>query len=149
VPEGFKVSVNGVSANAWNSDIKDGNFDATLHWGQTAPSPYGQFENWLDPTLIGGGTGNFEQYTGSDAVQLLNEYRGAAGNNTIQSAVTGLGNIMTNQVPVIPIMYGASWGGYNSTTIKGWPSASNPYDPVQPGGSNSTWDEYTVLQLHV
>jgi peptide/nickel transport system substrate-binding protein len=146
---GFKVSVNGVSANAWNSDIKDGNFDATMHWGQTAPSPYGQFENWLDPTLIGGGTGNFEQYTGSDAVQLLNEYRGAADNNTIQSAVTGLGNIMTNQVPVIPVMYGASWGEYNSSTIKGWPSASNPYDPVQPGGSNSTWDEYTALQLHV
>lgn len=146
---GFKVSVNGVSANAWNSDIKSGNFDATLHWGQTDPTPYGQFENWLDPSLIGGGTGNFEQYSGSDAVQMLNEYRGAADNNTIQAAVTGLGNIMTNQVPVIPIMYGASWGEYNSSTIKGWPTANNPYDPAQPGGSDSTWGEYTVLQLHV
>ncbi len=36
-----------------------------------------------------------------------------------------------------------------TSTIKGWPTASNPYDPVQPGGSNSTWDEYTVLQLHL
>jgi peptide/nickel transport system substrate-binding protein len=146
---GFKVSVNGVSANAWNADIKDGSFQATLHWGQTAPTPYGQFENWLDPSLIGGGTGNFEQYSSPQAAQLLNEYRGAADNGTIQSAVTALGGIMTNEVPVIPIMYGASWGEYNSSTIKGWPTASNPYDPVQPGGSNSTWDEYTVLQLHV
>jgi peptide/nickel transport system substrate-binding protein len=145
---GFKVSVDGVSANAWNSDIKDGNFDATLHWGQTAPTPYGQFENWLDPTLIGGGSGNFEQYSGSDAVQLLDQYRGAADNTAIQAAVTGLGNIMTNKMPVIPIMYGAAWGEYNSSTIKGWPTASNPYQPVQPGGSDSTWDEYTVLQLH-
>jgi peptide/nickel transport system substrate-binding protein len=145
---GFKVSVNGVSANAWNSDIKDGNFEATLHWGQTAPTPYGQFENWLDPTLIGGGTGNFEQYSGSDAVQLLDQYRGAADNSAAQTAITGLGNIMTDKMPVIPIMYGAAWGEYNSSTIKGWPTASNPYEPVQPGGSNTTWDEYTVLQLH-
>jgi peptide/nickel transport system substrate-binding protein len=142
---GMKVTVDGISANAWNSDIQSGNFQMTLRWGQTAPDPYGQYENWLDPSLIGGGTGNFERYTGADATKLLTEYAGSSNQATDKAAITGLGNIVATKLPVIPIMYGASWGEYNSSTIKGWPTKADPYDPAQP---SVPWDEYTVLQLH-
>lgn len=142
---GMKVTVNGVSANAWNADIQSGNYQATLRWGQTAPDPYGQFENWLDPKLIGGGVGNFERYSGADATQYLDAYASAAGPAAQRQAAQELGNLVATQVPIIPIMYGASWGEYNTSKVKGWPSQANNYDPVQPA---VPWDEYTVLQLH-
>jgi peptide/nickel transport system substrate-binding protein len=142
---GMKVTVDGISANAWNSDIQSGSFQMTLRWGQIAPDPYGQYENWLDPRLIGGGTGNFERYTGADATKLLAEYAGSSNQATDKTAITGLGNIIATKLPVIPITYGASWGEYNSSTIKGCPTKADPYDPAQP---SVPWDEYTVLQLH-
>ena len=40
---GIKTTVDGVSVNAWNSDLSSGHFQMTLHWGQTAATPYGQY----------------------------------------------------------------------------------------------------------
>ncbi|MBO0693800.1 MAG: ABC transporter substrate-binding protein [Acidimicrobiaceae bacterium] len=141
---GIKTSVNGVSVNAWNRDLATGHFDLTLHWGQTAATPYGQYENWFDPALIGGSVGNFEHFNMPAATAALKAYASAGNPKAEAAAVKTLGNIMATNLPVIPIMYGAAWGEYNSEKVTGFPSASNPYDPAQP---SVPMNEYVVLQL--
>jgi peptide/nickel transport system substrate-binding protein len=141
---GIKTTVDGVSVNAWNSDLSSGHFQMTLHWGQTADTPYGQFDNWLDPALIGGSVGNFEHYDNAAATAALHAYATSGSNATDVADVQKLGNIIATQLPVIPVMYGAAWGEYNSSAVTGFPSASDPYDPAQPSAPSN---EYVVLQL--
>ena len=141
---GIKTTVDGLSVNSWNSDLSTGHFQMTLHWGQTSSTPYGQFENWLDPSLIGGGTGNFERFDNPQATAALHDYATAGTAAAGNAAVQTLGTIMATQLPVIPVMYGAAWGEYNSSKVTGFPSAANPYDPAQP---SVPFDEYVVLQL--
>jgi peptide/nickel transport system substrate-binding protein len=51
---------------------------------------------------------------------------------------------MSTQVPVIPLLYGASWAEFSTKNYTGWPSQANPYsDP----GPNPTEIEYVVLHL--
>ncbi|MDE3203736.1 MAG: ABC transporter substrate-binding protein [Acidobacteriota bacterium] len=142
---GIKTSVNGVSVNAWNADLQSGHFQMTLHWGQTADTPYGQFQNWLDPSLIGGSAGNFERFNDPAATAALQAYASAGSDTAAKAAVTQLGNIVAQQLPIIPVMYGAAWGEYNSSKVTGFPTQSNPYDPAQP---SVPFNEYVILQLH-
>jgi peptide/nickel transport system substrate-binding protein len=141
---GIKTKVNGISANAWSSDLASGQFQLTLHWGQTADTPYGQYQNWLDPSLIGGAAGNFERFDDPAATAALKAYASAGTQAQARQDVATLGSIVASQLPIIPIMYGAAWGEYNSSKITGFPSPSNPYDPAQPAVPSN---EYVVLQL--
>jgi peptide/nickel transport system substrate-binding protein len=141
---GIKTTVDGVSVNSWNSDLSTGHFQMTLHWGQTADTPYGQYQNWLDPSLIGGSAGNFERFDNPAATAALTAYASAGTTAAAKADVAKLGAIVASQLPIIPVMYGAAWGEYNSSKITGFPSASNPYDPAQPAVPSN---EYVVLQL--
>jgi len=52
------------------------------------------------------------------------------------SGVQTLGNIMTTQVPVAPLLYGADWNVYSTARFTGWVTASKPYmnpSPNDPG----------------
>ncbi|MGH9018591.1 MAG: ABC transporter substrate-binding protein, partial [Acidimicrobiales bacterium] len=143
---GIKTAVDGVSASAWSTDLASGHFDMTLRWGQTAATPYGQFENWLDPSLIGGSAGNFEGFDDPAATAALRAYAAAGDDQAaVRSAIDTLGHVVATNLPIIPVMYGAAWGEYNSSEVTGFPSKSDPYDPAQPAAPS---DEYVVLQLH-
>jgi peptide/nickel transport system substrate-binding protein len=141
---GIKTSVDGVSVNAWNSDLSSGHFQTTLHWGQTADTPYGQYDNWLDPSLIGGAVGNFEHMDSPAATSALHTYATAGSAAADATAIKALGAIVSTQLPIIPVMYGAAWGEYNASKVTGFPSVKNPYDPAQPSAPS---DEYVALQL--
>jgi peptide/nickel transport system substrate-binding protein len=141
---GIKTTVDGVSVNAWNADLSSGKFQMTLHWGQTAATPYGQYDNWLDPALIGTATGNFERFDSAPATAALKAYASAGSAAEDAADVKALGAIVASQLPIIPVMYGAAWGEYNSSKVTGFPNATDPYDPAQP---SAPWDEYVALQL--
>ena len=64
--------------------------------------------------------------------------------STQQAALNTLQGIMSTQVPVIPLLYGASWAEFSSRNYTGWPSQANPYaDP----GPNQIEVEYVILHL--
>ena len=44
-----------------------------------------------------------------------------------KEAVTGLAEIMMDEVPNIPIWYGAKWFEYNTKNAVGWPNEDDPY----------------------
>ncbi|MFB6671927.1 ABC transporter substrate-binding protein [Streptomyces sp. NPDC056390] len=64
---------------------------------------------------------------------LLADLRSATTKADQKKAVAGLSEIMMDEVPMIPIWYGAKWFQYDTTRAVGWPNAKNPYAA---GGDN-------------
>jgi ABC-type transport system substrate-binding protein len=146
--EGFDTTVNGTTPDTWTSDYNTGTFDATIHWGNQGPSPYYQYDNWLDSNLtapIGqAATGDQSRFNSPDAQAALAEFANSNDQATQADALNKLQQIVATQAPVIPLLYGASWDEYSTKKFTGWPTPDNPYMNPTP---NSPFMEYTVLQL--
>jgi peptide/nickel transport system substrate-binding protein len=145
---GFEVDTQGTTPDAWVADYNSGNFAATIHWGNQGPSPYYQYDNWLDANLTApiGQTaaGDQGRYNDPAAQAALAEYAGTNDPATQQDALNKLQRIVSEQAPVVPLLYGAAWDEYSTKKFTGWPTQDDPYiDPVP----NTPWDEYTVLHL--
>lgn len=146
--EGFETTVNGTTPDTWTSDYNSGAFQATVHWGQQGPSPYYQYDNWLDSNLsapIGqSANGDQTRFSSPQAQQALAQYADTNDPSVQGQALDTLQNIVSQQAPVIPLLYGAAWDEYSTAKFTGWPTQSNPYIDPTP---NSPFLEYTVLHL--
>jgi peptide/nickel transport system substrate-binding protein len=145
---GFDTTPTGTTPDTWTSDYNTGNFDATIHWGNVGPTPYFQYDNWLDANLtapIGtAATGDQSRFNNPDAQAALTEFAGTDDPNTQADALKKLQQIVAQQAPVIPLLYGAAWDEYSTKKFTGWPTAADPYEDPTP---NSPFLEYTVLHL--
>jgi peptide/nickel transport system substrate-binding protein len=149
---GFNVTVKGDPGTngptIWTNDLNNGSFQATLHWGAQGLTPYATYDNWMDYTLSApvGKTASADYGRFNDpAVQsALAAYAKASTPTELNSAIDTLANLETTQVPVAPLLLGASWAEYSTRDYTGWPSSSNAYmDP----GPNIPEILYTVQQL--
>jgi peptide/nickel transport system substrate-binding protein len=143
---GFNATPDGVDANKWYADLAAGTFDTAIHWSTTGPSPYATYDAWLDPALAKGPSrnGNYGDFENADATAALAAYAKAGTAQDAQNAVDALSKVMSDQVPVAPIMYSAGWYEYNTTNYSGWVDANNQYVDPSPNPSNV---EYVVLHL--
>jgi peptide/nickel transport system substrate-binding protein len=146
---GFDVTVDGIgNPSVWQSDVTDGNFDAAIHWSNQGPGPYYIYDSLLDSSLtapIGQAAANDLGRWKNPATQsALAQYAGSDSPSAQQAAITKLENVMTTDVPVTPLLYGAAWWEYSTRDYTGWPSAGNPF--MNPS-VNSPYLEQTVLHL--
>jgi len=146
---GFNVTVDGIgNPTVWAGDVANGTFDTTIRWSNQGPTPYVFYSGWLDKRLTAPvgkpATGDFGRFSNGAAQSALAQYEGSGDTTTQSSAITKLEQVMTSEVPVIPLMYGGAWAEVSSRNYTNWPSASNPYMPPVP---NTPYLEYTVLQL--
>ena len=137
--EGIDATVDGVSTSQWNTDIADGNFQAEEHWGNGGVSPYVQYDNWLDNTQsapIGtAANGDLGRYDNAAAQTALTKLASTNPSDTsaLKTAVDALQNIMSTEVPVAPLLYGADWDEYSTAAFTGFVTAANPYMDPSPG----------------
>jgi peptide/nickel transport system substrate-binding protein len=153
---GINATFSGLTVNAWNADVADGNFQLTMHWGSGGITPYNLYENWLDSTLSSGSsanaaTGDYERLSDPKVQAMLAKL---AGDSTVAAQTQDLiplENYVATNLPVIPTVNAAAWFEYNSTHFTGWPTQANPYESGQPSGSNlggsAGTDEYVILHL--
>ena len=145
---GFDTTVNGTTPDTWVSDYNTGAFQATIHWGNQGPSPYYQYDNWLDNNLsapIGqAATGDQTRFNDPNAQAALAEFANTNDPSTQADALNKLQQIVAQQAPVIPLLYGASWDEYSTKKFTGWPTQDNPYMNPTP---NSPFMLYTILHL--
>jgi peptide/nickel transport system substrate-binding protein len=141
----IKVSSLGVATGQWNANIATRNFDAIIRWGAGGDNPYAQYENWLDDPANTGGSTNFGSYINPAAQNDLVALAAARpGTAPFQTTVNKLATIMTTDVPMAPILYGADWDVYSTLHFTGWVTAQNQY--AYPGpASNSI--AYVVTKL--
>ena len=60
---GIDATYHGLSMNAWNADVADGDFRLTEHWSNGGLSPYNMYKGWLNSTLATGSAavGDYER----------------------------------------------------------------------------------------
>jgi peptide/nickel transport system substrate-binding protein len=135
---GFNASVKGDAGtngpDTWTADLNNGTFDAAIRWGQQGLSPYFTYNNWMNYTLsapIGKTAGaDYGRFSDPTAQAALNAYANATSPDALNAAVATLANIESTQVPVAPLLQGASWAEFSSRNYTGWPTSGNAYmDP--------------------
>jgi len=133
------------------SDISDGNYELALDTVTgIGPTPYYDYGGFIGPIEPIGNTSytNEERwnYSSTDFMTYYNNYS-ATGNLTYQrNDINHMVTIVTDAMPIIPLVYSAQWYEYVNTSIGGWPNASNPYwipVPWYPGPS-----EVVLLHLY-
>ncbi len=135
---GFNTSVDGIpggnGGTIWGENVEKGDFQTAIHWGNQGLTPYFTYNNWMNYSLSAPlGTeagGDYGRFNDPAAQQALNAYQAATTPAQLSAAITALANIETTQVPVAPLLYGASWAEFSTRDYTGWPSKANPYmDP--------------------
>ena len=66
-------------------------------------------------------------YRNDDAAQLVNTIPSLTDTSAIMKAYSRLQEIFYEDMPAVPMFYGAIWYAYNAKYWTGWPSADNPW----------------------
>lgn len=147
--QGFNVTVDGIgNPTVWAGDVANGTFDATIHWSNQGPSPFEFLDEFMDSSLtapIGKPAGgDFGRFSDPAAQAAIAQFSSSSSPAVQAQAITKMEQIMTTQVPVVPLLYGGAWSEVSTRNYTGWPTVSNPYMPPSP---NTPYLEYTVMQL--
>ncbi len=150
---GINASFQGISVDAWNQDMADGDFSLAEHWSNNGLTPYNLYDNWLNSSLDNGKS-NTGDYEGLKNPAMDADLAKLAGASTVTQQTADLAPIETyvaQNLPVIPITTASEWFEYNSQHFVGWPTQANPYETGQPTGTNSGagagTDEVVILHL--
>jgi peptide/nickel transport system substrate-binding protein len=146
---GIKATFVGQSVSAWAADIGDGNYQLSLHWGQTSISAYQLYNYWLNSSLATGAnaksaTGDYERLNNKAMDSALMKLSSATSVAAQKKALAPIETYVATELPVIPTTYGAAFDEYNTSKFSGWPSASNAYES---GSPNTPTNEVVVLHL--
>ncbi|MCL5989822.1 MAG: ABC transporter substrate-binding protein [Candidatus Thermoplasmatota archaeon] len=148
---GLTVTTTTPTASVIESDISDGNYQMALDTVTgVGPTPYYDYGGFIGKVLPIGNTSYINEerwnYSSTNFMTYYNNYT-ETGNLTYQgNDINHMVTIVTEQMPMIPLVYSAQWYEYVNTSIGGWPNASNPYwipVPWYPGPS-----EVVLLHLY-
>jgi peptide/nickel transport system substrate-binding protein len=128
---GIKVSLDLPQYAQYSQTTQAGTFDAAIGGFGGTGNPYTDFNNALNssyaapvhtPTV-----NNFERFKDPAVDQDLASLALATSQSAQQQATYKLEQVMYNQVPVVLMYYGGSWGVFSTKNFTGWPSAADPY----------------------
>jgi len=147
---GMDVKVNAISYNSYYSALQMGSFDTAISWTTTGPTPYYLYNSMLGTTNtapIGQqATSNWERWSDPATDRFLQQYASSLGSAEQQQALAGIQKIMVEQLPTIPLIYGATWYEYSTARFVGWPDQQHPYAVPAPYAAPD--EEIVVLNLH-
>ncbi|WP_328902555.1 ABC transporter substrate-binding protein [Streptomyces sp. NBC_00441] len=132
---GIDAKVKTQTADSWNADVANGNFDATLHWTNSGATPYDMYQNIMDGALLQpigkpSQSGNFGRFKSTEATEALKDFAQATTDTARKQAMDTLQKIMVEQAPMIPTAAAPVGAEYSTKNWVGWPTEDNPYaDP--------------------
>jgi peptide/nickel transport system substrate-binding protein len=147
---GISLTPDNLSGTDFDADVYFGKFQLAYYDQQTfGPSPYYELNNWLNSANtapIGKSAGsNYERYSNPNTDKLLNEYATTTDPATQQSILNQIQQVMTTDVPIIPVVEAVDWYQYDTGPFSGWPTPSNPY--AQPSAYSYPDNEQVLLRL--
>ncbi|THA31981.1 ABC transporter substrate-binding protein [Streptomyces sp. A1277] len=132
---GIEAKVKTQTAEAWGTDVANGNFDATLHWTNSGATPYDMYQNIMDGALLqpigkASQLGNFGRFKNTEATEALKDFAQATTDTARTSAMNTLQKIMVEEAPMIPTAAAPIGAEYSTKNWVGWPTEDDPYaDP--------------------
>jgi peptide/nickel transport system substrate-binding protein len=129
--DGINVSLDLPQYAQYSSQTQAGNFDAAIGGFGGTGSPYTDFNNALNSSYAAPintpTANNFERFKDPTVDQDLATLAGATSQAAEQQATDQLEMTMYNEVPIVLLYYGGSWGLFSTKHFTGWPSAADPY----------------------
>lgn len=133
---GISATVNALSYNAYYSALQMGTFDMAISWTNPGPTPFYLYNSLLNSqntaALGKAAASNFERWSDPATDQYLAQYATSADPNVQQQALDGLEKVMVEQLPSIPLVFGATWYEYSTSNFTGWPDTTNAYASPAP-----------------
>ncbi|MHB1685551.1 MAG: ABC transporter substrate-binding protein, partial [Bacilli bacterium] len=122
---GIQVTVQEEQFGSYFSNINSPkkNYQLAISWTNTGPSPYFLYQNMLNSK----GGFNVEQLNSPMIDRTLKSFSSTSNVAMQHKDINILQQYMAQQLPSIPLVFGATWYEYNDANYTGWPSASNPY----------------------
>ena len=129
---GISITPSNLSNTDYQADLFNGHYQlAYVEQYTFGPGPYYELNNWLnsaDTAPVGKqAASDYERYSNPATDKLLDEYSTTTSAAMQQSILNQLQQVMVSQVPFIPVVEGVDWYQYDTTSITGWPTSSNPY----------------------
>jgi peptide/nickel transport system substrate-binding protein len=124
----------------YEKEIGEGTFDTAIGGFGGSGSPYTDFNNALNSAYAApintATVNNFERFKSPAVDQALAKLARATGAAQQKQATYALEHVMYTQVPIVLMYYGGSWGLFQTSSFKGWPSQSDPYTLPTPYNYN-------------
>jgi len=136
---GIAVTIQTPEYAAYNQALTNGTFDASIASFGGTGSPYLDFFDTLasaQTAPVGqAAASNFVRFQSPSVDAQLGRLRAATSQAQQQGDVRQLEQVMYQQVPVLTLFYGATWGEYSTKQFTGWPDAGDSYAPPAPYGA--------------
>jgi peptide/nickel transport system substrate-binding protein len=135
-----QLSAIGITSNVvqepystYANDLNKGNFDFAISWGNgNSSTPYFQYYYMFSPKQsapIGQvANTNWGRFTSPVITKALATYAGSSNRATQKKAISAIAKEVLTKVPVVPLTGRANWLVYQTRTLTGFPSKSNPYN---------------------
>jgi len=142
---GIDVKVDTPQPAAYQLALRNGAYDLAMGGTGGTGSLFRDFNSLLSSDYLKPAgeeaTNNFERYDNPDAQALLNDYKVALDPDEQLQIGYQLQDIVYNDLPVISLYYGGSWGLVSNAKFTGWPTAEDPY------ASPKTYESTPLLVL--
>ncbi|HEY0259178.1 MAG TPA: ABC transporter substrate-binding protein [Lacisediminihabitans sp.] len=140
---GIKVEVSQPQPAAYQLALRNGDFDLVMSGYGGTGSVYQDFNNLLSSEFLKPvgteASNNFERYSDPTVDRLLTDYKTTTDAAKQKQIGFELQKVMYDQLPIISLYYGGSWGLFSTQKFTGWPSAKDPY------ASPKTYDSTPLL----
>jgi peptide/nickel transport system substrate-binding protein len=124
----------------YEKEIQAGTFDAAMGGFGGSGSPYNDFNNALNSAYAAPvntpSVNNFERFQSPEVDAALATLARSTSEAEQKAATYALEKVMYDQVPIVLMYYGGSWGLFNTSHFTGWPSDNDPYTLPTPYNYN-------------
>jgi peptide/nickel transport system substrate-binding protein len=147
---GIQLTPDNLTNTEFDADLYYGKYQLAFYDQQTfGPSPYYELRNWLDSAgsaPVGKlATTNYERYSNPATDALFDQYAASTSSSQQHALINQVEQVMLNELPIIPVVQAVDWFQYDTTSITGWPTPSNPY--AQPSAYAYPDMEQVLLHL--
>lgn len=141
---GIEITIDAPQPAAYEASLTSGDYEVAIASSGGADVFQG-YDNLLSGEYykkIGENTQNNRiRFRDKDVDDLLNRYRKSVDEDEQTEILRGIEKIFYEKLPIITVYYGGLWGLYNDGRFEGWPTADDPYAPLQ------TYDSSPLMVL--
>lgn len=142
---GIDVKIDTPQPAAYQLALRNGEYDFAMGGTGGTGSIFRDFNALLSSDYVvpvgEEATNNFERFSSPDADALLDEYKVATDPEDQLQIGYQLQQIVYDDLPVLALYYGGSWGLVSNAKFTGWPTADDPY------ASPKTYESTPLLVL--
>ena len=142
---GIDVKIDSPQPAAYQLALRNGEYDLAMGGTGGTGSIFRDFNGLLSSDYlkpVGEEAGNnFERFDSPEAQAILDEYKLAIDEEKQTQLGYQLQQIVYDQLPVLSLYYGGSWGLVSDAKFTGWPSEDDPY------ASPKTYESTPLLVL--